>query len=158
MRFRFFILWLTIGACGIQYLDTWVICGVRSPKFIWAPVNSYTHWLRRPRNPRIWANKRGRYWSANIGDILDSSLKSVQDSKYWAYSLQAITENDLLGIKVPRKRWVPEKNLAPPPPPRLPSATKRSIYLQHREEKEYGRRTYSRKGGGGISYIFLLLR
>ncbi len=29
------------------------------------------------------------------------------------YSLQAITENDLLGIKVARKGWVPEKDLAP---------------------------------------------
>ncbi len=45
--------------------------GVR-PQFIWAPVYSWTHWLR-PRNsppsPPIWAHIRGRYWSANIDDI-----------------------------------------------------------------------------------------
>ncbi len=42
-----------------------------SPKFIWAPVHSCTHWLR-PRNsllPRIVAHIRGRYWSVKIDDI-----------------------------------------------------------------------------------------
>jgi hypothetical protein len=30
----------------------------------------FTHWLRpRSSPPRIWAQIRGRYWSANIGDI-----------------------------------------------------------------------------------------
>ncbi len=43
--------------------------GVRSSKFIWAPVFSCTDWLR-PRNPisspSIWAHIRGRYWSAKM--------------------------------------------------------------------------------------------
>ncbi len=41
--------------------------GVRSAKFIWAPVYSCTHSLR-PRNspppPSIWAHIRVHYWSA----------------------------------------------------------------------------------------------
>jgi hypothetical protein len=40
--------------------------GVRSSKFIWAPVYNCTHWLR-PRNspsPRIRAHIQERYWSA----------------------------------------------------------------------------------------------
>jgi len=32
--------------------------GVRSPKFIWAPLYSCTHWP----SPSIWAHVRGRYW------------------------------------------------------------------------------------------------
>ncbi len=45
--------------------------GVRSPKFIWAPVYSCTHGLDSaiPPSPRIWAHIRGRYWSAKIDDI-----------------------------------------------------------------------------------------
>jgi hypothetical protein len=45
---------------------------VRSPKFIWAPLHSCTHWLRLP--PRIWAHIRGRYWSAKIDDSLCNPL------------------------------------------------------------------------------------
>jgi hypothetical protein len=36
-------------------------------------VYSCTHWLRPrdspPPHPRIWAQIRGRYWSAKVGDI-----------------------------------------------------------------------------------------
>jgi hypothetical protein len=47
---------------------------VRSPKFIWAPVYSCTHWLRPrksppPPLPLIWAHIRERYWSAKTDDI-----------------------------------------------------------------------------------------
>jgi hypothetical protein len=45
-------------------------------------VPSCTHWLR-PRNlhpPRIWAHKRGRYWSAKIDDI---SLWPVCQCEPW---------------------------------------------------------------------------
>ncbi len=38
-------------ACCHQTLK----CGVRSPKFIWAPVYSCPHWLR-PRNCPLWAH------------------------------------------------------------------------------------------------------
>jgi hypothetical protein len=42
---------------------------VRSPKYIWAPVYSCTHWLR-PRNyplpPHLGSYTRARYWSAMI--------------------------------------------------------------------------------------------
>ncbi len=57
------------GDHGMDYLccTPQVKYGVRSPKFIWAPVYSCTHWLTPP--PRIWAHKRGRYWSAKIDDI-----------------------------------------------------------------------------------------
>ncbi len=48
---------LVLGLIGMAYSLTmwirngvsWVKYGVRSPKFIWAPVYSCTHWLR-PRN------------------------------------------------------------------------------------------------------------
>ncbi len=42
--------------------------GVRSPKFIWAPVYSCAHWLQLPPSARIWAHIQGRYWSAKIYD------------------------------------------------------------------------------------------
>jgi hypothetical protein len=62
-----------IGGPNVGRNISLVKYGVRSLKFIWAPVYSCTHWLG-PRNsspppPRIWAHLRGRYWSAKIDDI-----------------------------------------------------------------------------------------
>ncbi len=48
--------------------------GVRSPKFIWAPVYSCTHWLRpcnSPPPPPAFGlkYKEGAIWPAKIDDI-----------------------------------------------------------------------------------------
>jgi hypothetical protein len=43
--------------------------GVRSSKFFGLHVHSCSHWLRPSPIPRIWAHKRGRYWSAKIDRI-----------------------------------------------------------------------------------------
>jgi hypothetical protein len=54
------------------WLDNIFKYRVRSPKFIWAPVYSCTHWLRPRNSPPpdpIWAHIRGRYWSGKIDDI-----------------------------------------------------------------------------------------
>ncbi len=63
----------------------WVKYGVRSPKFIWAPV--YTVQLlsldetMQPPPPCIWAHIRGRYWSARIDISLWPSGLSKEKSR-----------------------------------------------------------------------------
>ncbi len=42
-------------------LDLQSLCGLY--------VYGCTHWLRPRNSPRIWAHRRGRYWSAKIDDI-----------------------------------------------------------------------------------------
>ncbi len=60
--------------CGTFYIyalcgPTKVKYGVRSPKFIWAPLYSCTHWLR-PRNSHLYAGSFTRaLLAAKIDDI-----------------------------------------------------------------------------------------
>jgi hypothetical protein len=62
------------------YIAALIKYGDRSPKFIWAPVNTEQLYslAEAPQpptlSPRIWPHIRGRYWAAKIGDSDDISL------------------------------------------------------------------------------------
>ncbi len=58
-------------------------------------VHSCAHWLRPPNSPspspRIWAHKRGRYWSAKLDDISlqpPASTVGLKRHLYWFLNFQ----------------------------------------------------------------------